>query len=674
MTAFVFFKGSEYDYFSQLEKNTRLLAKHKNTGRGIKMSADAKRLSKGIPNVSLFEKIKPHAELIAAGLSGVFIAAGWIMDKMGDQVASIIFYLLAFLIGGFAKAKEGIEATYENKELNVEMLMIFAAIGSAIIGYWTEGAILIFIFAVSGALETYTMNKSHKEISSLMKLQPEEALLINNGIERRVSVSELKIGDQILVKPGERIPSDGVIKNGYTNIDEAAITGESMPVSKGLDTEVFAGTVNLTGAITVQTTKASNETLFHKIIELVQSAQSEKSPSQQFIERFEGTYVKTVLAVVLLMMFLPYFLLDWSWNESFYRAMILLVVASPCALVASIMPATLSAISNGAKRGILVKGGVHLENLSHIEAIAFDKTGTLTKGKPEVTNVIVDKKFDKNELLWKAASIENQSNHPLAQSIVKYVKEHSKRDLIQPENLEDVPGWGVKAEMNGEQWKIGNANFVGKEAAVAFADGKAAELASKGNTLVYVQINGTLAGMIALKDVVRDETKTAIERLRKQGIYTVMLTGDSEKTAQAIADESHVDQFFAECLPEEKVEQLKKLKEKYETIAMVGDGINDAPALAIANVGIAMGEGTDVALETADVVLMKNDLPRIAEAIDLSKRMNRIIKQNVIFSITVIMLLISSNFFQLLDLPFGVIGHEGSTILVILNSLRLLKN
>ncbi|MDR7077154.1 Cd2+/Zn2+-exporting ATPase [Neobacillus niacini] len=637
------------------------------------MSTDAKRLSKVLPKVGFIEKVKLHAELIAAGLSGVFIAAGWITDKMGDQVASIIFYLLAFVIGGFAKAKEGIEATYENKELNVEMLMIFAAIGSAIIGYWTEGAMLIFIFAVSGALETYTMNKSHKEISSLMKLQPEEALLINNGVERRVPVSELKVGDQILVKPGERIPSDGVIKTGHTNIDEAAITGESMPVSKGLDREVFAGTVNLTGAITVQATKTSNETLFHKIIELVQSAQSEKSPSQQFIERFEGTYVKTVLAVVLLMMFLPYFLLDWTWNESFYRAMILLVVASPCALVASIMPATLSAISNGAKRGILVKGGVHLENLSHLQAIAFDKTGTLTKGKPEVTDIIVDEKFNKEELLWKVASIENQSNHPLAQSIVKYTKENLNRVLIHPENVEDVSGWGVKAEINGEQWKIGKMDFVGKEAALSFAGGRAADLASQGDTLVFVQINDCIAAMIALKDVVRQETKLAIDHLRKQGIYTVMLTGDSEKTAKAIADESHVDQFFAECLPEQKVEQLKKLKEKYGTIAMVGDGINDAPALAIANVGIAMGEGTDVALETADVVLMKSDLVRISEAIELSKRMNTIIKQNVIFSITVIMVLISSNFFQLLDLPFGVIGHEGSTILVILNSLRLLK-
>jgi Zn2+/Cd2+-exporting ATPase len=638
------------------------------------MSSDAKRLVKGLPKVGLIEKLKPHLELIAASLSGVLIATGWILDKLDDNSASIIAYLLAFIIGGFAKAKEGIEATYENKELNVEMLMIFAAIGSAIIGYWTEGAILIFIFAVSGALETYTMNKSHKEISSLMKLQPEEALLFNNGIERRVSVSELKIGDEILVKPGERVPADGVILHGHTNIDEAAITGESIPVSKGIQAEVFAGTVNLTGAVTVQTTKANSETLFQKIIELVQSAQSEKSPSQLFIERFEGTYVKTVLIVVLLMMFLPNFLLDWTWQESFYRAMILLVVASPCALVASIMPATLSAISNGAKRGILVKGGVHLENLSQINAIAFDKTGTLTKGKPEVTEVIIMEGVNKDEILRGVASIENQSNHPLAQAIVKHIKSKIGLDLLHPQKVVDVSGWGVKAEIDGEEWKIGKADFVGKEATQSFAEGKAAELADQGNTLVFIQINNVLSGIISLKDVVREETKTAVDHLRKQGIYTIMLTGDSEITAKAIATECQVDQYIAECLPEDKVAQLKHLKTKYKTIAMVGDGINDAPALAIANVGIAMGEGSDVALETADVVLMKNDLPRIAEAINLSKRMNQIIKQNVIFSITVIMLLISSNFFQILDLPFGVIGHEGSTILVILNSLRLLKN
>ncbi|MEH7083167.1 heavy metal translocating P-type ATPase [Neobacillus drentensis] len=637
------------------------------------MSSEAKALTKSINKLGLFEKIKPHAELIAAGLSGGFIAAGWLFDKYGNGADSIIAYLLAFVIGGFAKAKEGIEATYENKELNVEMLMIFAAIGSAIIGYWTEGAMLIFIFAVSGALETYTMNKSHKEISSLMKLQPEEALLISDGSEKRVPVSVLHVGDLILIKPGERIPSDGMIIKGQTNIDEAAITGESMPVSKGDREDVFAGTVNMTGSITVQVTKASHDTLFQKIIQLVQSAQSEKSPSQQFIERFEGTYVKVVLSVVLLMFFLPHFILGWSWQEAFYRAMILLVVASPCALVASIMPATLSAISNGAKRGILVKGGVHLENLSHLGAIAFDKTGTLTKGNPEVTEVIVKDGLDRDTLIWKAASIESHSNHPLATAIVKYVKSNLNKELLHPDSLEDIPGWGVKATINGENWKIGKAAFIDQGPIEEFAGGKIKELASQGNTLVFIEIDGELSAVIAMKDVVREETKLAIDHLKKQGIRTVMLTGDSEKTARAIASESHVDEFFAECLPEVKVEKLKKLKTKYETVAMVGDGINDAPALAIANVGIAMGGGTDVALETADIVLMKNDLPRIAEAIDLSKRMNKIIKQNVIFSITVIMILISSNFFQILDLPFGVIGHEGSTILVILNSLRLLK-
>jgi Cd2+/Zn2+-exporting ATPase len=637
------------------------------------MSSEAKALRKGIQKVGFFEKIKPHGELIAAALSGLLIVAGWLFDKYGLGAESIIAFLLAFVIGGFAKAKEGIEATYEKKQLNVEMLMIFAAIGSAIIGYWTEGAVLIFIFSLSGALETYTLNKSHKEISSLMELQPQEALLITNGAEKRVPVSELRVGDDILIKPGERVPADGTIIKGQSHIDEAAITGESMPVSKGNEEEVFAGTVNMTGSITVQVTKASHDTLFQKIIQLVQSAQSEKSPSQLFIERFEGTYVKVALSVVFLMFFLPHFTLGWSWQESFYRAMILLVVASPCALVASIMPATLSAISNGARHGILVKGGVHLENLSHVGAIAFDKTGTLTKGKPEVTEVIVKDGLLQEDLIWKVASIENHSTHPLATAIVKYAKRNINKDLFYPDNLEDVPGWGVTAEINGEQWKIGKAAFVGKENVDHFADGLAKELASLGNTLVFIEINGELSAMIALMDVVREETKLAIDHLKKQGIRTIMLTGDSEKTAHAIAAECHVDEFFAECLPEVKVEQIRQLKAKYKTVAMVGDGINDAPALAIANVGIAMGGGTDVALETADIVLMKNDLPRIAEAIHLSQRMNKIIKQNVVFSIMVIMLLISSNFFQMLDLPYGVIAHEGSTILVILNSLRLLK-
>ena len=623
---------------------------------------------------SFLVRMKPHLELIAALVSGILILVGWIVTRNGVSVVSNSLFLLAFIIGGFAKAKEGIEETIANKDLNVEMLMIFAAIGSAIIGYWAEGAILIFIFAVSGALETYTMSKSQKEISSLMDLQPENALRIVGGREELVPVSQLAIGDVLLVKPGERIPSDGMIKKGTTTIDEAAISGESLPVIKEAGSEVFAGTVNINGAITIEVTKPANETLFQKIIQMVQSAQSEKSPSQQFIERFEGTYVKVVLLVVLLMMFIPHFALGWSWTATFYRAMILLVVASPCALVASIMPATLSAISNGAKHGILFKGGVHLENLGHIRAIAFDKTGTLTKGKPEVTNAIVREDVSESDWLQTIASIENQSNHPLAMAVVRYAREKGVSVLISPDHIEDIPGWGIKAIVNNEEWLIGKSDFVGRKEAAAFYPADVQQIEAQGKTTVYARNSTGIVAMIALQDIVREETKTAVQTLKKMGIHTIMLTGDSKKTAKVIAGEALVDEYIAECLPETKVEEIKKAMNRFESVAMVGDGINDAPALATANVGIAMGEGTDVALETADVVLMKNDLPRIAEAILLSKKMNRIVKQNIFFSITVILVLIASNFFQILNLPYGVIGHEGSTILVILNSLRLLRS
>lgn len=620
-----------------------------------------------------WEKMKTHIELIAAIFSGVLIFIGWLININGYQTTSIAFFIFAFVIGGYFKAKEGIESTIQNKELNVEMLMIMAAIGSAIIGFWMEGAILIFIFAMSGALETYTMNKSHKEISALMEIQPEEAWRITSSGTERVHVSELVVGDMILIKPGERVPSDGEIMKGSTTMDESAITGESMPASKGLGDEVFAGTMNVNGSITVRITKPNEESLFQKIIELVQSAKSEKSPSQLFIERFEGRYVKFVLAAVVLMMFLPHYLVGWSWTETFYRAMILLVVASPCALVASIMPATLSAISNGARKGILFKGGVHLEQLSHIKAVAFDKTGTLTKGKPEVANFVVREGLDKESVLLAVASIERHANHPLANAILQYAEKHLSKSFMEPESLENVAGFGIKASIDNEAWKIGKKSFVDTTRADQSLLDEAEKLADEGKTIVFVQKEDELAAIIALKDMVRKESMDAIDRLKRMGLYTVMLTGDHVKTAQVISKESHVDDYIADCLPEQKAAHLKELKKKYGTVAMVGDGINDAPALATANVGISVGDGTDVALETADMVLMKNDLLRIPEAIRLSKRMNRIIKQNIFFSIGVIVVLILSNFTQLVDLPLGVIGHEGSTILVILNSLRLLK-
>ncbi|MGP4060797.1 heavy metal translocating P-type ATPase [Halobacillus sp. H74] len=615
---------------------------------------------------------KQNTELIAALISGVLILLAWIGENYGPPSVFVPLYLSAFIIGGFAKAKEGIEETIKDKSLNVEMLMILAAIGSASIGYWTEGSILIFIFALSGALETYTMNKSHKEISGLMSLQPEEAFRIVNGSYEWTPVNHLVVGDCILIKPGERVPVDGIIEKGTSSIDESTITGESIPVTKEKQGNVFAGTMNIDGSLIVTVTKDASDTLFQKIITLVQNAQSKKSPSQLFIERFESTYVKVVLFIVGSMLILPHFIFGWSWMETIYRAMILLVVASPCALVASIMPATLSAITNGARQGILFKGGVHLEHLSHLEAIAFDKTGTLTKGQPKLTDYMTSENVSPEFVLSIVASIEQQSNHPLAKAIVQYAKQ-KEIEPVEVTNVKNSSGNGVTGIYQNEIWKIGKADFVGKEAADSFQNGRFEQLASEGKTIIFVKQNDVVIGLFALKDTVREETKQAIKSLKKQGIYTIMLTGDTTSTAKAIAEEAELDQYISECMPDQKLKEIKLLQKHFSHVGMVGDGINDAPALAESDIGIAMGEGTDVALETADVVLMKNDLPRIANALYLSKRMNRIIKQNIIFSIIVIMLLIVSNFLQILDLPLGVIGHEGSTILVILNGLRLLK-
>ena len=623
--------------------------------------------------INIIEKIKEHAELIAALMAGIFILLAWRLDTSGQTTASVLLYLIAFCVGGFAKAKEGIEETIEERKLNVELLMVLAAIGSAAIGYWTEGAILIFIFAVSGALETYAMNKSHREISALMNLQPEEAWLVRGGFEpMKVSVSTLQIGDHLLIKPGERIPADGIIFKGQSSIDESAISGEPLPISKSEGDEVFAGTVNLNGAITMEMTKANSETLFQKIIQLVQSAQSEKSPSQQFIEKFEGTYVKFVLLGVAIMMVLPHFLLGWDWTTTFYRAMVLLVVASPCALVASIMPATLATISNGAKNGVLFKGGLHLEHLSVLRALAVDKTGTLTQGKPVVTDFIVRDGVERETALAILAGIESQSNHPLAQAITSYAKAEGI-DILPQATIEDIPGWGIKGTIQNKEYQVGKPEFVDVQLANSFANSAVTKLTAEGKTVIFIRDQHGIVALTALKDTVRSEAKKAVTLLKELGIQVVMLTGDNEKTAKVIAKEAGVTEYVAECLPETKVTEMKRLLTQHQFVGMVGDGINDAPALATATTGIAMGEGTDVALETADVVLMKNDLSKIAYAVRLSRKMQRIVKQNIFFSIGVIILLIASNFLQVVDLPLGVIGHEGSTILVILNGLRMLN-
>ncbi|MED0772824.1 heavy metal translocating P-type ATPase [Bacillus siamensis] len=611
-----------------------------------------------------------HAELIAALVSGALILAAWFFTEA--KGLSVTLYILAFVIGGFAKAKEGIEDTLETKALNVELLMIFAAVGSALIGYWAEGAVLIFIFSLSGALETYTMNKSSRDLTSLMKLEPEEATLLKDGQEKRVPAAELKIGDMIVIKPGERVAADGIIESGATSLDESALTGESMPAEKTAGDSVFTGTVNGNGSLTVRVTKTNEQSLFRKIIRLVESAQNSVSPAQAFIERFESVYVKGVLLAVALLLFVPHFALGWSWSETFYRAMVFMVVASPCALVASIMPAALSLISNGARNGLLVKGSVFLEQLGSVRMIAFDKTGTVTKGQPAVAAFQAAEYVNEDEIMQAVYAIEKQSSHPLAKAIAEFAESRGAVPAGHT-SIDETSGFGVQADIEGAKWMIGKAGFAGKEDAAAFLKTSGNELKDKGCTLVFVKKDDRIAGCFALKDQIRPEAKAVMAELESLGIKTAMLTGDQPETAAAIAKEAGMTTVVADCLPDQKAEEVKKLKETYGTIAMVGDGINDAPALKTADVGIAMGGGTDVALETADLVLMKNDLHKLVKMCRLSRKMNRIIKQNIVFSLSVICLLICANFLQVMELPFGVIGHEGSTILVILNGLRLLK-
>jgi len=633
----------------------------------IKKESDSSKIKEGLDK---------HGELIAAISSGAIILTTWFLTNVLPHSVWVTLHIVAFFIGGYAQAKEGIIDTIEEKELNVELLMIIAAIGSAIIGYWTEGAILIFIFALAGALETYTLNKSNKEIHSLMALQPEEARIIENGIEKMIPVSQLKVGEVIYVRASERIPADGKIINGFTSVDESPITGESIPVTKEAESEVFAGTVALNGSIAVEITKHANETIFQKIIEMIQSAKDEKSPMQLFIERFESTYVNAVLIVVVIMMFAPYLLFGWTLTESIYRAMVLLVVASPCALVASIMPATLSAISKSAKNGVLFKGGVHAENVSQMNVIAFDKTGTLTNGKPEVTDVYVHPDYDEATVHEIVGAIETESTHPLALAIRSFTLNflNKKSFDVELDHMETVSGKGVIGRLANEKWFVGRNQFVSNEGAEKpFYEDKDKKLASEGKTVVFVGHQDKIIAIYALKDTVRKDAKEAIAAIKKRGIKTIMLTGDNELTAKAVAEETGIDDYVAGCLPNEKVDHIRELIKQHGKVAMVGDGINDAPALALADVGIAMGEGTDVALETADVILMKNDLSKITDSIETSSKMNRIVKQNVFFSLTVIAVLIISNFLQAIDLPLGVIGHEGSTILVILNGLRLLR-
>ncbi|WP_096185911.1 heavy metal translocating P-type ATPase [Evansella halocellulosilytica] len=621
-------------------------------------------------------KLWKHRQIILAFIGGCFLFTGFLFEQGNMNNTAVIFYIFSFLFGGFYKAKEGIEDLLEDRSLNVEILMILAAIGAASIGYWSEGAILIFIFSLAGALETYTLQKSERDLSALMNLAPEEANLIDHREDiKTVSVDELQIGSRILIRPGERVPADGIVLSGETSVDESTLTGEPVPVSKAEGDEVFNGTMNGKGSMTVKVTKRNADSLFQKMIRLVQEAKAERPPAQQFIEKVEGPYVIVVLLTVALMLIIPIIFLGWNFEDTFYRAMVLLVVASPCAVVASIMPALLSAISTGARNGVLMKGGVYLEQLSKANAIAFDKTGTITTGNPSVTDVHFED--EESDVCAAVAAIEQQSNHPLAKALFQFTSAKTKTSLPSLSTIHDLTGYGVESEIDGAKWTLGNSSLMNRTLANPFHnefERKEAEWKKAGKTIVYVAKNDEFMAAFAVKDEIRENVKNTLRELDKLGISTIMITGDQEETAASIANEAGMDEWISECLPEKKVSEVDSLKERYGSVIMVGDGVNDAPALAKANIGIAMGSGTDVAIDTADIVLMKSELDKIRLSLQLSKRLNRIIKQNLTFSIAVILLLITANFAQQLTLPLGVIGHEGSTLLVILNGLRLLKS
>ncbi len=617
--------------------------------------------------IPFWRPLKMHGELIAAIVCGALIILAYLLPK-----ASVPLLILAFIIGGFAKAKEGITELVQKRSLNIEILMIAAAIGAGLIGYWEEGALLIFIFSLSGALETYTWNKSERDLSELIRLQPDQATRIQNGTYETVPVQALAIGELVLVKAGERFPIDGIVVQGESEVDEAPITGESIPVWRKAGDPVRAGTLNRSGSIVMEVTMRAQDTLFQKIVRLVQEARQDRAATARFIEKFEKTYVKVVLAAVALMFVAPPYLFNWSWEETWYRALVLLVVASPCALVASVSPAVLSALSRSARNGLLIKGGSHLERLADIKVVAMDKTGTITTGEPEVTDIWIRDVRDQSELLACVASLERHSAHPLASAIVRWADEHNLPD-IPLSDVQDLPGKGITGIVNGVPWKVGSAEYVGKKEAEAFLQTKASRDALHGKTVVFARDDQGIALAVALQDGLRREAKQAVQALKNQGIRVVMITGDRADVAHSLARQAGFDEVFAEALPDEKMQIVSKLRRQYGPVLMIGDGINDAPALAKADVGAAMGAGTDVALNTADLVLVKNNLCKISEAIRISKKMNRIVKQNIFFSISVIILLVAVNFLQFLSLPLGVIGHEGSTLLVILNGLRLLR-
>lgn len=631
-------------------------------------------------------------EVASVVVTLLFLLLGGFGNHFGLPVSAEPWcYLVAYLAGGWHAALHSVQKLVRGT-IDVDLLMILAALGAAYVHHPFEGAMLLFLFSLSHALQEMAMEKSRSAIAALMKLRPETALCKRGAETVLVPIEELIVGDSVLVRPGESIPVDGVVTEGVSTVNQASITGESLPVGKKPGDALFAGTLNESGGLEMRVTKPASESTLAKLIELVEKAQEQKAPAQRFLETAEQYYAVGVILFTGIVAAVP--VLFWSepFAASFYRAMTVMVVASPCALVISTPASILSAIAAAARRGVLFKGGAYLQKASRVEVIAFDKTGTLTEGKPVVTDLqviaqpletIADVGCRQEELLWLAAAVEARSEHPLARAIVI----EAKRRFMPVEKctkFQSVAGHGVSAEVVGRRIAVGNLKYFDgydSEEREALQE-QMNRLQDEGKTgMLVAEILGDPAekatvkylGFVAVADRVRADAPAVIERLREHGIKRIaLLTGDGARVARAVAQACGIDEVHADLLPQDKVRAIEKLK-KIGATAMVGDGVNDAPALATSDLGIAMGAaGTDVAMETADVVLMSDALANIPFLLSLSRQAERVVYQNLIFSLSVIVLLIASALGLALPLTLGVIGHEGSTVLVCLNGLRLL--
>lgn len=607
-------------------------------------------------------------QTIETAISLVLLIMGIAVSFQTSETAptSVALFAGSMLVGGYHMFGTGLR-NLSKLQFDMKTLMTIAIIGAVIIGEWREGAVVVFLFAISEVLETFSMNKARQSIRGLMDLAPSRALVQRGGELIEMDTEDIRIGDVMIVKPGQKIAMDGEVLRGESSINQAAITGESIPVSKEAGDEVFAGTMNEEGALEITVTKRVEDTTIAKIIHLVEEAQAEKAPSQKFIDRFATYYTPGIIAIAFLVALIPGFVTG-DWQLWIYQGLAVLVVGCPCALVVSTPVAIVTAIGNAARQGVLIKGGIHLEETGRIKAVAFDKTGTLTKGYPEVTDVYAENGYDKDDVLKIAASVEAMSQHPLARAITKRVNE-----IYTSTAFKSLTGKGVTASVNGQRVYVGSLGWA-KE--FGFAVPQAYEkLQESGKSVVAVFSDMELIGSVAVADAIRQESPAIIQALKNIGIEeTIMLTGDHPVTAQAIAGQIGVTDVRAGLMPEEKLAAIKELQGVYGRVAMVGDGINDAPALAASTVGIAMGgAGTDAALETADIALMADDLEKLPYTIRLSRKTLRIIKENIIFALSlkiIALLLIIPGW---LTLWIAIFADMGATLLVILNALRLVK-